>query len=377
MDDWSYFATRMNGDGTETRIASELPLSNPEVTTAVNGHGGIKGTISPEATRLQDSTSAPIFLPWSTAIYAEAPAGQIRGGGILTSDPAAGDGRQDLTIEATGHTGYLDGMPYTAVKSVTRGDPLATSWHMWEHTQARKGFNLGVTRTGTTKSRDVFLAAPDTVGTGSAQQVDPYVLAWYLGQDLGKEFEDMATLGGYEWTMTHAWSGEKILHRLVYGYPRLGKRRTDLRFVVGENVIEEPGITHTGDDYASHVLTLGAGEGTAMMRDEQAQAKPSRLGRYAIISDKTLTTPAQVKARGAAELKARTGAPDITDLTIIEHPNAPIGTYDPGDDIQITTARQGWYGTQTLWVKILTIVHHPDTGLTNLTVRRTDKVDQQ
>ena len=110
-----------------------------------------------------------------------------------------------------------------------------------------------------------------------------------------------------------------------------------------------------------------------MMRDEDNR-QTNRLGRYAVVTDKTITTPAAAKARTAAELQARLGDPDITELEVADHSHAPLGSYDVGDDIFIETGK-GWYGQLEVWVKILAITIRPHEQTTTLTVRRVEKVN--
>lgn len=366
---WNFLATRMNGDGTETLIANELPISGPEIDLVLNGHGGFKGTITPEIARLKDHRGDPIFVPWSTAIYAEA-SGLIRGGGILESDPDQGPA---LTLDCLGHSGYLAGTRYTGAQAIERGDPLATAWHLWEHTQARPGFNIGMTLTGAKTSRQMFLGDDNVTPSTTPQKVDPYVLAWWETHDLAKEFDALAELAPFEWTVHHRWDGDTIVHELATGYPRLGRRRDDLRFVVGENVTVQPQIDRDGEGYASDVFVIGAGEGRTMLHQEQSEPRRTRLGRDAVIVDKTITTPNAARARAAAELRARTGDEDITEISVADHPNARLGTYDVGDDILIETA-PGWTSARELWVKILGISIRPDEPTTTLSVRRAEKV---
>lgn len=368
---WRYIATKLNGDGTETFLDTNVPLSGVEVHNVVNGHGGLKATITPESAALKRGNDH-IFTPWSTALYAEQD-GQIRGGGILKDFD---DDAPRLQIDCVGHTGYLDDMPYTGHKSIERDDPLKVSRHLWDHTQGRKNFNLGVTFSGDTKSRDMFIGDTDLAATTTPTKVTPYVLAYWQTHDLAKEFELLASIAPFEYTMGHAWNKDKtsITHTLTYGYPRLGNRRTDLRFVVGENVFEQPQFKTGGDSYASNVVVLGAGEGSKMMRAETADPTPARLGRYAVVIDKSITTPTAATTRADNERKRRTGTDDITELTITQHPHAKLGSYQPGDDILIQTA-PGWTGTRTIWVKILGIVIRPETNTTTIQIQRTEKVN--
>jgi hypothetical protein len=366
MTEWRFIASRLDGTGGEDFIDFDLPLDEPEVHQVLNGPGGLTASIPHAHLRVD---GAPVFVPWSTAIYAEA-SGVIRGGGILTDPVEEGP---KLSLDCVGFPGYLGGTRYTGIRSIERGDPLKVSRHLWEHTQARKSFDLGVEFVGASSSREMFIGDDDVPPSATPQKVDPYELNYWSTHDLAKEFDHLAELAPFEYRMEHAWDGDRIRHRLRYGYPTLGARRTDLRFVVGENVLEIPKIEMPGEEYASHVIVLGAGEGRSMMRDEQS-VTTGRLGRDVVVSDKTITTPAQAKARAQAELKARTGTPDVTDLQVIQHPNAVLGSYQVGDEIALTTAG-GWTDERDLWVKILGIQITPGTDVTTLQVRRAEKVN--
>lgn len=375
MSTWRYIATRFNGDGTETFLNFNVPLSTTEVNPVLNGHGGVKGTITPEIASLKTDDGNHLFVPWSTAIYAEED-GHIRGGGILKDFD---DDAPKLQLDCIGHTGYLTDTRYTGVKSIERDDPLKVSKHLWDHTQTRPHFNIGIEFAGAEKSRDMFIGDDSIVPTQTPTKVTPYVLAWYQTHDLAKEFELLASLAPLEYTMTHEWNADKtaIRHILHYGYPRLGARRTDLRFVVGENVVEQPRFDTGGDSYASNVIVLGAGEGSKMMRNPTDAADPAlkRLGRDAVIIDKSITTPSEAQKRADAELKLLTGTADVTEIQVRQHEHALLGSYSVGDDIRIETA-DGWSGIRSLWVKILGIQIRPESNVTTLQVMRAEKVSK-
>src|SRR5699024_11240201 len=137
---------------------------------------------------------------------------------------------------------------------------------------------------------------------------------------LNKERTQLAEIGGYEWTVKHSWSGEQIKHEIEYGYPKLGSRRTDLRFVVGENIPDNIPATDDGDEYASHVLVLGSGQGRKMVRADDSRPT-KRLGRWKVVSDKSIGKDQAAKTRVASELKALSGELDITEIEVWDHDN--------------------------------------------------------
>ena len=140
MGNWRYIASRLNGDGTETFLSYDVPLSGGQTTTALSGPGGINGTITPEIAALQDEYGRPILEPWSTAIYAEVD-GQIRGGAILSGFEEKGP---DLALDCVSFAGYPGGMPYTGRDSHTSIDPLDVVRNLWAHLQQAARGNIGM-----------------------------------------------------------------------------------------------------------------------------------------------------------------------------------------------------------------------------------------
>jgi hypothetical protein len=97
-------------------------------------------------------------------------------------------------------------------------------------------------------------------------------------------------------------------------------------------------------------MGLGAGEGRAMLRRETSVRDGRLLCDY-VYSDKSITDTARLDALIAAELNARRAAIRITSLEIIDHPNAPLGAWQLGDDI-LVRAEVPWLGEIEVWVRI-------------------------
>lgn len=370
---WRYLATRLNGDGTETFLSNDVPLQGAQLREDLSGPGGITGAIEPEITRLRSTTGEPLFMPWSTAIYAEKD-GNIRAGAILAD--MVEDGPK-LSLDCVGFTGYLQGQPYEGDISKVQVDPLAMARHLWAHKQGHAGGNLGMVLDSTTSPVRIGTKEEEvkfTTGNGEdiSFQAGPYTLQWWKDHDLGKAFDDLATETPFDYLVAHAWSGETISHRLRFGYPIIGRRRDDLRFQVGENIFDTPEIKYDGDEYASKVVTLGAGEGRNMIRGEDSKTT-GRLQRTVIVTDKTLRNKKSANAAAARELSARLGDEDIDSLTVLDHPHAPIGSYAPGDEILIRS-RHGWTQDIELWVRILSIVTEPEKNKATLSVARVEKM---
>lgn len=373
---WRYFATRLNGDGTEDLIAPELPLTVDSFTETLSGPNTMSASIDFEVAYLKDEEGRPVLRRWQTAIYAEKD-DVIRWGGILKDIEEDGQ-RLALTVE--GFFSYAYGQPYIGEKTYIQADPLVIARHIWEHLQAQDGGNIALVLDETTSPVRVGTETEDVeFETGEGNQVSfeagPYRLAFYKTHDLGGEFDNLAEATPFDYAEIHEWQGDIIRHRLRLGYPKLGSKRSDLRFVVGENVFEEPVVEQNGDDYATEVIVLGAGEGREMIRGSAEVNERDGLRRVKVITDKSAASKPRANAIAKAELQARVGAEDISSLVVVDHPNAPLGSFHVGDEILVQGSGLGWGGDLYLWVRILEISTSPGAESASLTVTRSERTE--
>jgi len=365
MADWRYIATRLNGNGTETVLHSDLPLGNVSITETLSGPQALKAVILPEIATLVAADGQPIFDAWSTAIYAEKD-GQIRAGGILTDMTANGP---SLDLDCLGFTGYAKDMPYTGTDYVTTGaDALDVVRMIWAHLQAQKNGNLGLVLD--TDKCNVKVGAPSAKGATDAA----FRINWYTTHDLFQIQQDLVKTAPFDYREVHSWSGETIAHRLEFGVPTIGRRREDLRFMVGENISLPPDVTLPGDFYASEVLALGAGEGAKMVRGKDARSSETRLRRVAVLDDKTMNTKAKADTFAKNQLAMRDGRPEIDSIKVFDHPNAPLGSWTVGDEILVQHPL-GWQGDLALWLRVLAFTTTPDDEtVATLSVIRADRI---
>lgn len=396
MSQWSWLATKLNGDGTETILAQDIPFGQANQTNAPGGGrfdstlaaGGttttqtqltcslsaadaITASIGAEVPRLQNTDLTSIFVPWSTALYAVKD-GQIRCGGIVTLTAEQG---AFLTVTATGFTGYLAGMPYYGSKSWVQGDPLDVVREAWREPQSWPQGNIGLTVDTTTSiynSREhtgpvgVFSTGiPATGATPLGTTAQPYVLAWYQNTDLGTTVDDLAQSTPFDYAVRHTLEGDgTITHFLQLGYPTLHRVRDDLRFVVGENIVLAPEVDKDGSLYADGVLVLGSGTGRAMIHASWTKNTTGQLRRIEVVTDQTITSTAQATDRATFEAKMLDGDINMQTVTVIDHPNAPIGSFAVGDVITVEGAGAGWGGGIRLPVRILSWSAIPDQSAT-------------
>jgi hypothetical protein len=241
---------------------------------------------------------------------------------------------------------------------------------------SRSGSTFAISQRGVGSTKPVRHYKGTTVqGAGTETKTIPKVDAkpwkatWHSTPDISRELARLVETAGVEYVERHRLGPDgtrPFLHEL-YVARRIGVRRNELRFVVGENVAENPDLEWEGEDYANEVIVLGAGEGTKTLRATSA-TRPSRLRRAVTIIDKSLLRRADAERASRAELSWRSGSPNITELLVADHPNAPAAAYDVGDEIYVATNNET--SRIGMWVRILSIQIEPGLPRQTLTVRR-------
>jgi hypothetical protein len=291
VGEWRYLAYRLNGDGTETQLDPELPLTDVSLSRTVSGANAMSAKLRPALARLLGPDGMPIIKQWSTAIYAEE-SGQIRHGCIVSGIQKSGS---NLDITGIGFTGAISGQPYEGSTFFVETDPLDIARHIWDHWQSFPGGNLGIqldrkTKVGKLIGTVLKQVEFDTQNGPVSFEAGPYKLNEWETDDLGGKFTGLASDHGFDYEERHAWSGENVEHFIDFAAPRMGTRRTDLRFVVGENVLIPPSEDANEEAYASAILVRGAGTGATMKRALVPRAGEKRLRRIKIHTDNTLKT---------------------------------------------------------------------------------------
>lgn len=376
---WRYFATRLNGDGTETMLDPDLPLEDVTVEDMLSGDNALSAKISPVYKRLIGPDGKPLLREWSTAIYAEND-GDVRGGGILTHSGFRGP---EWSLEATGFTGYGRNLPYTGsgYKGV-KVDPLDVVRFIWSHIQSQPGGNVGLTWDTLTTGGKVKIGTElkqvefDTQSGPVSFESGPYKLNWYTNHDLAGDIDALAEETPFDYHERHYWDAAgNLRHHVDIGYPRIGRRRNDLVFVHGVNIFEPIEVNHDGSLYASGTMVLGAGEGAAMIHSirEHASRPEGRLRRIAVVVDDSIRSKTAATVRADAENQWRARLEDIESVIVRDHPNARLGAVNLGDEI-LLSGKPDWVGAD-MWVRVIGISFKPDEGnVAEYTVTRTDKL---
>lgn len=376
---WRYFATRLNGDGTETLLDPDVPLEGVTIEDTLSGHNALTGRIEPVYAKLIAADGNPLFREYSTALYAEND-GHIRGGGVLVNSGFDGPSWE---LEASGFTSYAVDMPYTGGGYAgVEVDPLDVVRVIWQHLQSQPGGNLGLTIGATTTGGKVTIGTElkqvefDTESGPVSFESGPYQLNWYTNHDLGGDIDTLANDTPFDYHERHLWDANGSLrHYVDLGYPRLGRRRADLHFAYGVNIFDPVAVARNGAEYASGTMVLGAGTGRDGIKAvrERPRQPGDPLRRIAVVVDDTLKSETRAAARADRENQWRARLDDVESFVVQDHPNAPLGAAQVGDEVRLT-GRGDWLDVD-LWVRILSIAFEPENGqIAEYVVARADKL---
>ncbi|MFM9373281.1 hypothetical protein [Streptomyces sp. Da 82-17] len=352
---WRYFTQHAL---TGAILHPALPLTDVEFGNELNGPGHFRATVAPRWARANIDT----LQPGTALLYAEAD-GILRWGGLLW-DATPEDGEYHL--EAASWSSYLNKRHDHHGELRGRGpyvyqDPCVIIRDIWAYAQEQPDGNLGVTVDATSSSAKAGTPA------------EPWHSYWYETPVLGELVDDLVSEDGApQYTNTcHYQANGQIVRRLKLGYPRLGARRTDISFTTGINIVSTPPVRYSGDEYANVILATGSGEGTAT-RYAVDPVRDGRLRLESVLALPTVNGTDVLGRRAAAERNRRQLLGQVEQITVRDHPAAPLGSWQIGDDVRVTVNNQwtSWSG----WCRITADSYRPGTApdQATLTLRRAD-----
>lgn len=353
---WRYIAERVR-TGVVLDVDVDLVPDGPPQ-RELSGPGSFTFSVPLQEDPTVAEDGQPVIDDWSTAMYAELN-GRIYWGGLVTDTRPSGD---RLAVTCAGFAGYPSGQPYlsTTAFPAPTVDVFDVVRVLWAHLQGfpNSGLNL------------VVDTHDSGVKVGTTAQ--PYALVWWDATDCGGEIDNLARATPFDYTEEHTWNAARngIDHRLHLAYPRIGGRREDLRFAAGENVAVLPAPDKLSDDYANAVWGIGKGEGSLSERVGASFDDKLRLRRVTVLTDKGLTS-AQLQPIVLREVARRRAEWQVGSLVVMDHPNAPLGSWQLGDDIPVTLD-QPFMPRTTLWHRVVADQMDPDKGIATLTLVRTD-----
>lgn len=404
---WQYHALRVPS---RVWLDRDLPLQDVSHGPALSGPFSLTATLDPEWEHLKGRDGQPKIMEKGTLIVAEAD-DVIRGAAIVQHASVVGD---RLTLECSGITSFGAGQEFEGTRTWggssagTSGlgvDPLDVIRHMWAWLQEQPDGNLGITVAGTSTryrlgSWHNARKIEEDGSLGPAAEIqDPfefdgdldsirkptaargksvfwqYTVGWWDNVDIAGRMDELARQVPFDYLETARWANPQktdVDLGIAFGYPRIGAKRPNVSFIVGENISAPVEVTLGREDYANRITVHGAGEGAKQLR-ATVSIRDGRLRHAEVIEATHLTSVAACRALATDILNRRRHSADITSFTATNHPSAPIGSYNVGDEVRVQTG-PGW-STQNLWVRITALDIDPDTEITTITCSRSDAWD--
>jgi hypothetical protein len=206
-------------------------------------------------------------------------------------------------------------------------------------------------------------------------EAKPYVLSWYSDIDCGREIDNLCKTFFIDYVERPRWNADRtaVLQVIELGYPRIGRKRFELRFALDENMLDAFPLREEPGAYASQVMYRGKGEGRAAVRGYAGRADPHRIRRVAVVTDQTLGTVAGTNAAAGDELLRRRAAITIGEIILdADHPNAPVGSYTVGDD-GLILGDIPYAGHVELWHRFVSYTWEPDANRVAAQIRRSEQ----
>jgi hypothetical protein len=319
-------------------LSTALPVTDLEYGPELSGPGQLTCKLSPKLL----STIPTLADPGTTLIYVES-AGELQWGGLIWHVAASGS---DYTIEAASWSSYLMKRWDLHGEHEGRGPYVYTDRcdiirNIWDYAQSVADGDLGVTVDDTTSS--------STIGTPA----EPHHSYWYDSTSLGDQVDNLVSDNATpEYTCVTRWNTSKtaVVKRIQLGWPRLGARRRDITFASGVNIITEPEKSLSGDDYAQVVIGMGAGDGSAKLRQISA-IRNGRLRLETALDFPDINGNDTLKDRVQWERAWRQVLGSVGQVTLRNTPAAPFGSWQVGDDVY-TRIHNPW-GDYTGWCRVL------------------------
>lgn len=185
------------------------------------------------------------------------------------------------------------------------------------------------------KTNSTTYAAKVAASKAAKDDGGAFTLLWWEAQDCGDTIASLSTDYSIEWYESHEWNADRsgFITTVNVASPRVGRRRTDLLFEQGRNIMTVLPVG-ASDDYANTMFGIGAGEGVGSIRRETA-IDDGRIRRMGVNTAKDVKSSDALDTRNRAQLATRMQTREIGSIEVRGTRQVPIGSWQVGDDIRI------------------------------------------
>jgi len=223
-----------------------------------------------------------------------------------------------------------------------------------------------------TARRSAKGAAYDVKVAANRQKKDDggaFELSWWEATDCGQILQDLAEDTPFDYTDEWKMTGDAITSTIRIFHPRAGRERSDVAFEQGINVVEVIEARVDGDNYASEVVGIGAGEGAGSIRRSTAK-RTGRPRRTKVVTDKDIKWAGQMDRRINKVLAGSLNVIEVQKLRVRGTRSIKLGSWSLGDDVPVRVTLRG-HGDIDLVHRIVEQQQVSDTDMV-LTLKRSD-----
>lgn len=315
-------------------LSQDLVAQNPMVLRALSGPCQIRMEVD-----TRDPSAVGIdFKPWGLWIHVER---YIQGERRIWASGLVQPSQVDkktgiIQLVAQGFSSYPKKMPWLENWNPLACDIFEVVHKIWDHVQSFPNGDLGVTLY---PAESGIIMLPGYAFDGNIMNLNFYAMFIRATdkQDCQDNIDKLARDMPFDYIEHSAWNVDftGIDKSLELGYPRAGVDQDNLAFILHENVLEAKPHIETEIDWVSDVIIDGWWPGT-IYSSQLSNADPARYRRVTMEDDARINSNERAQAWARRKL-ARRQTPDYFESVIVdmEHPNAPFGSYDVGDRINV------------------------------------------
>jgi hypothetical protein len=366
-------------------LVRDLIVSNPKIMKRLSGPCIIEFDVDHRHPSIQSADgSGPILLkPWGHWIHAEKTINGVRtivASAIMKpSVPAEDTGL--LHVQAEGFSGYPTKIPWLQNWNPIAVDPFEIFDRVWNHIQSYTHGNMGV-QVYSLGEDNAIVMPPDSntlllpgfsLGLGSQNFIMDFFAIFIRRVDFtdcGDYLNKLARDIPFDYFEESGWNEDytAIWKRIQLAYPHGGVLQSNLAFRQNENVLKMKERTESEIEYASDIGVRGWFPGK-VYSSILTNADPKRYRRFILEEDAKINSTERSQAQAKRQLSRRQFPSYWETITInINHPHAPFGTWDVGDQIRVQGIMP-WVGDVDQVHKIIAWSLDEATSTAELTLR--------
>jgi hypothetical protein len=346
-------------------LSRDLIVSEPKVVRTLSGPCNIEFKLHPDEPSVQGIS----FKPWSCWIHVEKMVFGVRkiiASGIIQPgevDPESGI----LSVKAQGFSGYLKGIPWDTNWNPIAVDPFEIFERVWADAQFPSGGNLGVTVYPTTSGTQLL--------PGFSFDNEELVMDFFAifiraidFVDCGDYLNKLARDVPIDYFEESTWNAGRtaITKKIHLCYPSGGTDQTAVTsFRINENIVKAAPKQDVEIGWISDIIMRGWFPGKVYSYT-LSNADPDRYRRVMKEDDLQINSNERAAAWAHRRLARRQIPHYYENITIdSNHPNAPFGTWDVGDTINVQ-GNMPWVGMVSQRHRITAYMYDDTTGLVDM-----------